>query len=194
MKHILSILIALLVTTNAVAQFQRLEIEQVDNGGAVAGRTYRIYIVLANDSDQVHMIYGEPTHPMDIKSTKPFFQSSLGGATSKQIGRKIAKEKADVRYDSYVTIGAEDNYDNNTETLLDTEQFEKGGAISTSDGAWYCLPGSKLGYAGTDKKVLIMQLTTEGDVSGTFNVMGRDQTGAVFQKYNVTFDTKSKKK
>jgi hypothetical protein len=51
-----------------------------------------------------------------------------------------------------------------------------------------------LGYAGADKKVLIMQLTSEGDISGTFNVMGRDETGAVFQNHNVTFDTKSKKK
>jgi hypothetical protein len=194
MRTLLSSIIVLFWTVGAFAQFQRVEIEQVDNGGAVAGRTYRIYIVLANDSDQVHMIYGEPAHPMEIKSTRPFFQSPLGGTTSKQIGRKLAKEKAEVRYDSYVTIGAEDNYDNNTETLLNTSEFEKGGPIATSDGAWYCLPGSKLGYAGTDKRVLVAQLTTEGDISGYFNVMGRDKTGAVFQKHNVTFDTKSKKK
>ncbi|MFY7706897.1 MAG: hypothetical protein ACOVQ5_02380 [Flavobacteriales bacterium] len=194
MKKYLPLFVLLFAVSSVCAQFQRVEVEQVDNGGAVAGRTYRIYIVLANDSDQVHMIYGEPAHPMEIKSTKPFFQSPLGGTTSKQIGRKLAKERPEVRYDSFITIGAEDNYDNNTETLLNTEQFDKGGAISTTDGAWYCLPGSKLGYAGADKRVLVAQFTTEGDISGTFNVMGRDKAGAVFQQHTVTFDTKTKKK
>jgi hypothetical protein len=42
--------------------------------------------------------------------------------------------------------------------------------------------------------VLVAQFTTEGDISGTFNVMGRDKAGAVFQQHTVTFDTKTKKK
>lgn len=195
MKQIISCAAALLLALNLPAQFKGVEVEQVDNGGLVSGKTIRVYIVLANDSDQVHMVYGEGTHPMTIRSTKPFYQSELGGATSRMINRKLAKEKAEVRYDSWLTIGAEDNYDNNTETLLDTEIFEKeGGSISTSDGAWYCLPGSKKGYGGSEKRVLIMQLTSEGDMSGTFSVMGRDKDGQVFQEYNASFSFKQPRK
>lgn len=194
MRFILCVLV-LLFTQSLQAQYKGIEVEQVDNGGLVKGKTIRVYIVLENDSDQVHMIYGDKTRPMEIRTTKQFHQSTLGGATSRYVNRKMAKEKPDVRYDSWLTIGAEDNYDNNTEILLNTDTFEKqGGNIITEDGAWYCLPGSKLGYAGDDKRVLIMQLTSEGDMSGKFSVMGRDKEGQVFQQYDVSFEFKQSKK
>lgn len=189
------IIVFSLFTQLIFAQYKGIQVEQVDNGGLVKGKTIRVYIVLENDSDQVHMVYGNKTRPMEIRTTKQFHQSSLGGATSRYINRKMAREKPDVRFDSWLTIGAEDNYDNNTEVLLNTDTFEKqGGNIITEDGAWYCLPGSKLGYAGDDKRVLIMQLTSEGDMSGKFSVMGRDKDGKVFQQYDVTFDFKQSKK
>lgn len=193
--RIILCLFAFLLANALQAQYKGIEIEQVDNGGLVKGKTIRVYIVLENDSDQVHMVYGDKTRPMEIRTTKQFHQSTLGGATSRFVNRKMAKEKADVRYDSWLTIGAEDNYDNNTEILLNTDTFEKqGGNIITEDGAWYCLPGSKLGYAGVDKRVLIMQLTSEGDMSGKFSVMGRDKEGQVFQQYDVSFEFKQSKK
>ncbi|MFN8699441.1 MAG: hypothetical protein ACK500_14390 [Flavobacteriales bacterium] len=171
----------------ASAQFEGIEVEQVDNATAVPGRTYRFYVKLANDSDQVHMVYGDAKHALEIKSTKPFYQSPEGGPFSTQINRKRAADVPVVRFDSWLTIGAMDNYDNETTNfLLKTDDFETaGGSIHTTDGAWFCIPGKSQTYAGSDRRVLIAQLTTEGVISGKVSIMGRTAKGEVFHAYDV---------
>lgn len=192
MKYLFSLCIALF-SFSSWAQVQRVEVEAIDNGAAVPGKTIRVYLVLANDSDQVYTVYGEGIHLMEIKSTKPFYQSTLGGATSRFVNKKLAKENPEVRYDSWLTIGAEDNYNNNTDLLLDTQSFEKeGSSISTKDGAWYALPGNKQCYPDAKKRVLIMQLTSEGTMTGKFSVMGKDAKGQIFHNYDLEFSYKSK--
>ncbi len=192
MKYLLSTYL-ILVSIISWGQVQRVEVEAIDNGAAVPGKTIRVYLVLANDSDQVYTVYGEGIHLMEIKSTKPFYQSLLGGATSRFVNKKLAKENSEVRYDSWLTIGAEDNYNNNTDILLDLNSFEKEGAsISTKDGAWYALPGNKQCYPDSKKRVLIMQLTSEGTMSGKFSVMGKDVKGQIFHNYDLEFTYKAK--
>ncbi len=170
------------------AQFDRLEIEQVDNSNFSKGKTYRLYVVLKSDSNQVNMVFGNEEHPMEIKSSKPFFQSEYGAALSTGINRKLTREKAEVRYDSWLTIGAEDTYDNaTTNFLLNTDDFEKnGGPIKTADGAWFVTPGNKQAMATSAKRVLIAQLTTLGELSGKFSIMGRDSKGTVFYEYDIS--------
>ncbi len=188
MKKLLFILAAFVSSTMSFAQVKGVVVEEVDNAGAVAGRTYRIYIELTNDSDAVHMVYGDANHPLEIKSTKPFYQSTQGGPLSSNINRKMAKENAQVRYDSFLTIGYLDNYENAINQLLDLTEFEKsGGAVRTNDGAWYCLPGKPQTYAGSGKRVLIMQITTEGKVSGKFSIMGKTASKEVFHSYDHSF-------
>ncbi|MFZ4785090.1 MAG: hypothetical protein ACOYLH_06390 [Flavobacteriales bacterium] len=194
MKSFFSILV-LLLSLSTAAQYKGIEIEEVDNGGAVKGKTIRVYVILENDSDAVFSIYGEGSHLLEIKSTKPFFQAAQGSDLAKNISRKLAKENTQVRFDSWFTIGAEDNYDNNTEAFnFPTKDFEAtGAAVKTNDGAWFCLPGSKASYARTNKKVLIMQLTSEGTMSGTFSLMGRTAKGENFFQHDITFTYPAKK-
>jgi len=188
MKKIVVLFAACIASLAAFSQVKGVVVEEVDNAGAVAGRTYRIYIELTNDSDAVHMIYGDANHPLEIKSTKPFYQAAQGGPLSLNINRKLAKENPEVRYDSYLTIGYLDNYENSINQLLDLAEFEKSGAaIRTNDGAWYCLPGKPQTYAGTSKRVLVMQLTTEGKVSGKFSIMGKTASKEVFHSYDHSF-------
>ncbi|MCC6600314.1 MAG: hypothetical protein IT223_06530 [Crocinitomicaceae bacterium] len=188
MKYI-STLFLLIFFINCSAQFNKVSVEEVDNGGNVPGRTYRVYIELLNDSDQVHMVYGEAQHPLDIRSSKPFYQSEYGGALSNQVNRKASKENAGLRFDSWITIGATDNYDNQTTNfLINVDDFEKkGGAIKTSDGAWFVTPGNPQAYAGSAQRVLIMQLTTEGKITGKFSIMGRTKSGEIFHQYDIGF-------
>jgi hypothetical protein len=185
----------MLFACSAFSQYKGIEIEEVDNGGLVPGKTYRVYITLANDSDQVFIAYGDSLHPLDIHSSKPFYQSNQGGLTTKNISRKLTKENADVKFDSWITIGAEDNYNNSTEVLNIGEEFEKSGAsLTTKDGAWFCLPESPSAYAGADKKVLLMQLTTAGSVDGVFSIMGRTSEGRNFQELNIKLAIPAPKK
>jgi hypothetical protein len=176
-----------LLGTSVFAQFDGFDVEEVDNGNFAKGKTYRLYVVLKNDSDQVNMVFGNEQHPMEIKSSKPFFQSEYGAPLSNGINRKMAREKAEVRYDSWLTIGAEDNYDNaTTNFLLNLDEFEKtGAAIKSADGAWFVTPGNKQALALKGKRVLISQLTTQGEISGKVSIMGRNSKGEVFYEYDV---------
>jgi hypothetical protein len=188
MKKYLSAVCFTALTLGSMAQVKGLKVEEIDNGGSVAGRTYRIYVELEKDSDQVLMVYGDATHLMDIRSTKPFYQSELGGDMSTKINRKIAKDNPSARYDSFVTIGLLDNYDNALTPFMNFDEFEhNGGALKTNDGAWYCTPDHRQTYPGPAKRVLLMQLTTEGQITGKFSVMGRDKFQNPFYGYDLEF-------
>ena len=72
---------------------------------------------------------------------------------------------------------------------MNFEEFEKGGKVSTNNGAWFCTPDHKQVYAFNDKKkrILVMQLTTEGKATGTINLQGKEADGTLWQKFNQTF-------
>ena len=92
----------------ATAQFQRIEVEEVDNGGLVPGTTYRVYAVLSHSEDHVHAIYGDKENTLQISCTEPFYQHPDGGAMSRDVLRKQTKMDASLKYDSWFTIGLED--------------------------------------------------------------------------------------
>ena len=77
MKKFLFVLITACASLVSQAQYQRLEVESIDNGGLVPGKTYRIYVVMTNDTDRVDVVFGDSLHPLVIQSTKAFYQSSL---------------------------------------------------------------------------------------------------------------------
>jgi hypothetical protein len=60
--------------------------------------------------------------------------------------------------------------------LVSFDDFEAGGALETTDGAWYVTPDQRQSKATESKKILIAQFTTEGVVTGTINVQGRTVT------------------
>jgi hypothetical protein len=173
------------------AQFKGFITEQVENEGKVPGKTWRIYAEMTNAGDQLFVVFGDSVHKIEIKSTKPFFQSKAGGALSKDCNRKEAVENAQLKSDSWITIGAEDNYDNNMNTLnLDLSLFESQGAAidSGKEGAWFCIPTDKQAYCGDDKRILLMQLTTEGRINGKLSLMGKSKDGVSYTKYDQTFE------
>jgi len=174
----------------ASAQCKGLIAEQVENEGAIPGKTWRIYAEMTNVGDQVFVVFGDSTHKIKITSTKPFYQSAAGGATSKDSNRKVVKEDPMLRCDSWIAIGAEDNYENNLSTLnLDLTAFEeKGGSIdSGKEGAWFCLPTEKQAYCGESKRILLMQLSTAGAINGSLCLMGKNKDGESYTKYDLTF-------
>jgi hypothetical protein len=187
-----------LLTIPAVSfcQFKNIVVEEVENEGKIAGKTYRIYAEMNNLDDQIFVVFGDSTHKLEVKSTKPFFQYKAGGALTKNIMRSELQKSDSLRYDSWVTIGAQDNYDNNINVLsVNFEDFEKkGGAITAKDGAWFCIPTDKQAYCKADKKILLMQLTTAGHVTGKINIMGKSKDGVPYTNYDVVFECGKKKK
>ena len=157
-----------------MAQFSHLEIEEIDNKGLVPGATIRVWAVMMSEGDIIDAVYGEKSAPMRVSSTEPFFQHFKGGATSADIQRYDTEVDPSLLYDSWVTIGATDNYMNAVSGfIMDFETFDAGGELATNDGAWFVTPDKRQAAAPPSRKILILQLTTGGDVTGVINIHGR---------------------
>ena len=183
--------LSMLLSIGASAQFKGFTTEQVENEGKVPGKTWRVYAEMTNAGDQLFVVFGDSAHKIEIKSSKPFYQSKTGGALSKDSNRKEAADDAKLKFDSWITIGAEDNYNNNMNTLnLDLSLFESRGAAieSGKEGAWFCIPTEKQAYSGEDKRILLMQLTTEGHITGKLSLMGKTKDGTSYTKYDEKFE------
>lgn len=171
------------------AQFVKLEVDNIDNGGVVPGKTYRIYAVYETAGDIIDAVYAKKDFPIKIHSTKPFFQHPRGGALSTDIQRFDLSVYPELAFDSWVTIALEDNYINKMNSVsIDFDNFELGGSIQSENGAWYAFPGATEGGArqtisGSSKRILIMQLTTEGVVTGLINIHGRHKEN--FDEYGA---------
>lgn len=180
-----------LFSAGALAQFKQIVVQEVDNGGVVKGRTYRVYAELLNETTDLRTVYGDALHPLKISSTKPFYQNSYGGAMANGVNAQLAREKAELRFDSWVTIGRENNLENALNNFqVKFDAFEQGGAIETNDGAWFCTPDHAQTWGKENKLILIGQFTTEGQVTGTINLMGKyrqPEGDVVWQETGVTF-------
>jgi hypothetical protein len=168
--------LTLAVTATASAQFVRLEVDFIDNMGKVPGDTYRVYAVMENEGDILDAVYGEAKAPMKITATKPFYQHPKGGPLSADIQRYDTMSDESLLFDSWVTIGAEDNYMNAVSGFIMEDAlavFDQGGELATNDGAWFVTPDKRQAAAGPSKRILLMQLTTQGEVNGLINLHGR---------------------
>ena len=211
MNKLLTLGLTLAVTASASAQVVRLEVDYIDNLGKVPGDTYRIYAVMESEGDILDAVYGEASAPMRITSSEGFYQHPKGGALSADIQRYDTMSDEALLYDSWVTIGAEDNYMNAVsgfimeDALADFEDYglaillrqgmveesfvnervkvlaenkklaelREGCEIATNDGAWFVTPDKRQAAAGPSKRILLMQLTTQGEVNGLINLHGR---------------------
>lgn len=190
LKSVLVVMLFLVTPVMFYSQFKQIVIEEIDNEGKVPGRTYRIYAEMTNIKDQVYVIFGDSVNKLEIKSTKPFYQSKDGGPFAKNSNRKEVSENPTLKYDSWLTIGAEDNYENNVNVLsVELEDFEdKGGPVTVKkDGAWFCIPTDKQAWCIENRNMLLMQLTTEGEISGKFSIMGKTAAGIPYTVNDVTF-------
>lgn len=188
MKFVLVGLVCFFISAlGSVAQCEYVEIDKVYE--SAVGTTYRIYAVMKNKGDKVLVVFGDSTNVLSVSSTKPFYQRPEGGALSTNIRKNKLEVSDSLRYDSWLTIGRADNYENNLMILgLDTKEFESmGGSIVCKDGAWYCLPIDAQSKCDDSKRVLLIQLTTKGKISGNLSVMGKNASGENFQSRGLQF-------
>lgn len=176
---------AMLTAGSAAAQFSQLRVERVNNQNRVVGTTWRVYAVMQQEGDILDAVYGDKAHPMEITSTAPFFQHPKGGALASEVMRMDVDKDPTLRFDSWFTIGADDNYMNSvTPFIVEFGEFEKGNAFRTEDGAWFVTPDKRQAMAPENKEILLMQLTSTGKIEGVINLHGRtrgiaDATGVM---------------
>ena len=202
MKKSLLIALAFLTAGMAHAQFVALEVEEVPNNGIVPGKTYRIYAKMEKQGDIIDAVFAEEKNPVEIKSTAKFYQHPKGGALSNEIQRFDVQNDPKLTFDSFFTIGQTDNYNNFvTPFLMDSieiKKFEQGGTYLSYNSAWFVTPDKRQTMAGADKRILLMQLTTTGVVTGRINLHGREKEvldengdlidgGFIIEKRGLTF-------
>jgi len=141
--------------------------------------TYRIYAVLPAEGDFLSSISGEGMFSTQIRTTTSFYQHPDGSHTPNNLNPILYDIWPELEYDSYVTIGLEgtpnggagEDIVRTIETPSDPwfSRFEEGEDVVISSlfgGAYYLLNGAVNGYADEDGKVLVAQVTTDGDLNG----------------------------
>ena len=140
--------------------------------------TYRIYADFDDVGDQLVQLFGLDVDPLFITSTGDIYQNAAGGGLSSDIGPGLFPFVPELIYDSWLTIGAEDNTTSGLIALgLSLAAFEAGNDFVINDvvgGAWFILPGSMAEAYATTGKVLLAQITTNGDLDIQLNVQWRD--------------------
>ena len=134
----------MLVLALVWGQFSHIEVDEVDNGGVVRGKTYRVYAVMESEGDVIDAIFERPVS-LEISCESGFYQHPKGGGMAAEVQRYDVK-RATLAYDSWVTMVG-DNYMNSLTAFPPEtsffDAFEKGGTLTTDNGAWFVLPDKR---------------------------------------------------
>ncbi len=191
MKKI-TLLLAALAVLSVSAQQAELVVESIDNGGVVPGNTFRVYAQLPSAAHSVHALFATAGDDISIESTAPFYQHPYGGNTSRDLIQAIVELNPEMAFDSYFTIGRSNSTANELwEVNVDYSAFNSSGSMNIEDGAWFVIPTSEQTKAADGNLVLLMQFTTEGEVTGRLNLQGWDGENTPFQALGLTFSTQN---
>ena len=150
--------------------------------------TYSVLVDFTSSDDFLTAIYGvnddgicyDPDWAdVDINTDSVFFNvPDFGGELASEILCFAFDTFEEVQFDSYATIGMECNEDGGSLTMalicptppeLGTT-FNDNDQFFIDDGLIFALPGSWNGYSGANLQVEAFQLTSNGGISGCFNI------------------------
>ena len=153
-------------------------VEMSDNG---FHKTYRVYVTTPNTDDFVSSVSGTSDNPSYLRTSTSFYQNSLGGLTADMVNPLFFPMFPDLAFDSWLTIGIDQNpgagegFISTAIAAGDTwaDDFEAGGNLELNSffgGSWFSLNNVSNGVAGDDQKVLVAQLSTDGNITGSLYV------------------------
>jgi hypothetical protein len=163
------------LSSSAMSDYVGLSFEYENTGNDLW--TMRLYAEFTSSTDQLNAVYGDSQNDLYIRSENGFYQNPFGGPTSTSINPALFGVFPSLAYDSWVTIGSEDQIDNAMLDIgIDWTGFENGGDIETDNGIRFSIPDDMQGFAGDDLRVLIGQFTTYGwdsQIYGSINLQGK---------------------
>jgi hypothetical protein len=149
---------------------------------------YRLYARTTVEGAAVVGLFGNNAHPLSINAAGGFWQSPFGGDLASQIPCNLSGVLPSAKYDSWFTVGLTCSAGNSVQnTGLDLTAFNNGGGINDNDGIIFVQPGAAQSIAGSSKRVLLAQLTTNSAVlpTGFIDVVGRSASGTLgWEAYN----------
>ena len=155
--------------------------EVVHTEGDLAGMTtYRLYLYTLNETDFLVSCSGDEDNHLELSSTAEpswFQHEAATTAFATDVNPIFFAAFPEFAFDSWLTIGAEDN--TAAVDIISLEDpsfaaftaFEAGESIEVTGeigSAWFVLPipTNVEAIAGSDLRILVAQLTTAGDISG----------------------------
>ena len=180
----------LLLAATASADFQGLSADIVGVDMAVPGApahwTARIYANLGA-GDRLDAVYGNADNPLSMGTTSSLYQNAFGGNTSAAINPALYSAFPSLAYDSWVSIGLEDQTGN---ALSDIGMNYGENSVSTSDGSFYVTPDDAQGQE-VGGRVLIAQFTTfdyDSKLTGTISLQGKLADGSNWGAESVSYE------
>lgn len=159
-----------------------IEVVAIHTEGALAGMsTYRLYATLPGPADIVTTVFGDAEHPTSLQTTTAFYQSPLGGQFPCANNPILFASFPELEWDSWLTIGVDGPPNSGLgqdcpQVVMSTgspfmTEFENGNGFTIDDAigsAWFMVPSFTNGLPDADGRVLLAQVTTDGDLSGVF--------------------------
>ena len=188
MRNLFLVLLGGLLSVPALADVVGIESEVYAT--SENGTTYRVYVNFDAVDDELVAIYGTvgeaQNAPLSVLTTTTFYQEPTASVNYAQdINPAFFGFFPNLAYDSWFTIGSEDNTGTGglsavgMEPYLDGFNTADGFTVDTFTGAsWFIIPGASAdAIAGDDNRVLVAQLTTDGIVTVVLNAQYDDATG-----------------
>lgn len=143
--------------------------------------TWRIYVEFGDEGDYLQTVFADlESDSLVFNSTLPFFQSQQGGFFEYELPCILFETFPASEFDSFITLGRSSDCDPGgpTQNFIGqpqfsqvNAQFEAGEDFTVNDGEWgFPLEVNEAGFAGSDFKVLIAQLTTQGNLNLRLNL------------------------
>ena len=157
-----------------------IEVVAIHTDGALEGMTtYRLYVTLPGPDDIVTTVFGDQEHPTTIWTSTEWYQDENGSQFPCANSPLLFTLFPDLEYDSWLTIGVDGPQDPSSgetcpQLVMSTgspfaTEFENGLGFAIDDAigsAWFVLPTYSNGLPDEDGRVLLAQLTTDGDLDG----------------------------
>lgn len=161
-----------------------IEVVAVHNEGPLEGMTtYRLYVTLPGPDDVVTTVFGDIQHPTALLTSTSWYQSNEGGQFPCANNPLLFDLFPELPYDSWLTIGI-DGPPNGAEgedcpqVVMSSgspfaTEFENGSGFVIDDligSAWFVVPTNTNGDPDENGRVLVAQLTTDGDLDGVLHL------------------------
>ena len=188
MKYLYSFLILLFAgACNLVlAQGYTLTVSEHAVDGIPGHTTYRVYVDMVYEDDFLTSVYGGGEDPMSITTTTGFYNDQFAsGFAADGVNPVFYGFAPTLVYDSWLTIGIQSTPMGSEVAISAVEStaqpflgcFNYTSTLSGTDiniddetgGAWYVLNGTPNGLPNENLQVLVLQITTEGELCGTMN-------------------------
>ncbi|MBK12588.1 MAG: hypothetical protein CL849_03560 [Crocinitomicaceae bacterium] len=157
-----------------------IEVVAIHNEGSLEGmKTYRLYVTLPGPDDIVTTVFGDQEHPTTIWTSTEWYQDENGSQFPCANSPLLFALFPELEFDSWLTIGIDGPQDPASDEtcpqlVMSTgspfaTEFENGSGFSIDDdigSAWFVLPTYSNGLPDEDGRVLLAQLTTDGEIDG----------------------------